>query len=152
MSTYSTLSTETWSLRLPDDWQEKESSRDGQLYFESPDGARGLYIATWSFAPEKHGNSNSVAVEHVHAIEKRSFDEMEGYTWRVMSDEKFSDGGVEIAIMDYYAQENSYRIACKIIASLPWIVRSTLHDYDCQDWAASREEYREVLFSIEMHK
>jgi hypothetical protein len=121
------------------------------VYLESADGARGLYITTYRFAPED-GYSNSAAVEHVQAIERQAFQNMKDYIWQVMFEERCCKGGVEIAVMDCYAKASSYRIACKVIASLPWVVRATLHDYDCADWASSREEYHELLSSIEMHR
>ena len=148
MTSYNTLSTDTWSLQLPEDWEQKETADLSLYYFESADGTQGLYISTWRFAPEKFGHSNSKLLEYIQTVEKKSLDGMEDCTWELMSMERSSGSGIEAVVMDYYARERSYRIACKVVASLPWAVRSTLHDYDCQDWARSHVALQEIFDSI----
>jgi len=152
MTSYNTITTETWRVCLPEEWVEKESSAEGSHYFESPDGEQGFYISCWQFDPEKYEFSNSKAAEHVRKIERKSFLEMEGNDWKIMMEKTIQGVDFESSVVDAYEEQKLYRIACKVIASLPWVVRSSFHDYYCQNWAKSCERFQTIIDSIEIHR
>ena len=148
---YNTFSTETWRVNLPIDWMKKDSSRNGQLYFESADGTMGFYIATWKFKPEDHGGSNLQAVKDVAAAERKGFENMEESEWTILLDDVNNSETQAISVLDYYDTEKNYRIVCKSIASLPYVVRSSFHDFLCNDLSNSQILSEEILGSFEIN-
>jgi hypothetical protein len=136
---------------LPEDWVEKESPTEGSHYFQSPDGEQGFYISCWQFDPEKYEFSNSKAAEYLRKVDRKSFLEMEGNDWKIMAEKTIQGVDFESSIVDAYEERELYRITCKVIASLPWVVRSSLHDYYCQNWAKSCERFQTIIDSIEIH-
>ena len=53
MTTYQTLRTSTWTMLLPMDWAQGDAGHSGSLYFQSADGTKGIYISTWTLAPDR---------------------------------------------------------------------------------------------------
>ena len=46
---------------MPEDWQERGQSESGEIYFESEDGTKGVYIATWNIPASQDNDSRTVA-------------------------------------------------------------------------------------------
>jgi len=76
---------------------------------------------------------------------------MEG-NWKIMTDETHQGVDFKTSLVDAYEKQKLYRIACKVMASLPWVVRTSLHDYNCEDWSKSRARFQIIIDSIEMHR
>lgn len=148
MTSYDTISTETWKVRLPADWMKRESPTDGSVYFESTDKSKGAYFTTWRFDDDPR--SPKEILESFRRVELRSFDEMEGRTWQRV-DEWNADTPLQTLGVDCLDREHSYRIVCQLIIRLPWLVRSSFHDYDCGDYDVSKEYFRPIIESLEIH-
>ena len=149
MSTYDTISTETWRIQLPSDWTKREGSAQDSVYFESADKTKGAYFSTWRFDDDPR--SAREILESFRRVEQRSLDEMDGHTWQRV-DECSSDlPALSVLGVDCLAHAQHYRIVCHLLASLPWLVRSSFHDYDCTDYLASQKFFRPIIQSLEIH-
>jgi hypothetical protein len=148
MTSYNTISTETWKVRLPEDWTKRESSIDGSVYFESSDESKGAYFTIWRIADDTR--SQKEILESFRRVELRSFDEMEGRTWERV-DEWTADIPLLTLGVDCLDREHSYRLVCQLIIRLPWLVRSSFHDYYCEDYDVSKEYFRPIIESLEIH-
>src|SRR5439155_8444013 len=149
MTGYDTISTETWKVRLPIDWTERESSTEESVYFEFSDTTKGAYFSTWRFDDDPR--SAREILESFRRVELRSFDEKEGRTWQRV-DEWSADTPTGMTLgVDCLDREHSYRIVCHLIIRLPWLVRSSFHDYDCADYDMSKGFFRPIIQSLEIH-
>lgn len=144
-----TVSTETWRVLLPDDWVQPPSPSRENVYFESGDGSKGAYFSTWRF----DGDTRSAPeiLESIHQIEVSSFYKMEGRSWSCRNEWRSGTEAVAASGVDYVDAEHSYRIICQLLASLPWVVRASFHDYDCVDYEASRDYFATIIHSLRIH-
>jgi len=149
MSDFDTISTETWRVHIPSDWSERECSTRGSIYFESADGSKGAYFSTWRF--EDDPRSAIEILESFRRVEVRSFTEMEGRTWQPVDEWTTANPELTVLGVDYLDREHNYRIACKLLAGLPWVVRSSFHDYDCSDYDSSKQFFRPIIESVTIH-
>jgi len=147
--TFETLSTETWQIRLPSDWAEKEPRSDGQLYLEAADGTKGIYLATWNLGANP--KSAKEELETFRRIELRSLHAMKGRTWRVMDEWRSERPPFSALGFDALDEPRSYRIVCQLLCDLPLIVRASFNDYDCGDYDASRHFFRSIIESLLIH-
>lgn len=147
MQTYDNIRTGTWSLFLPSDWLEKGQTDGGALYFESPEGDKAIYISTWNLR-ENAPPSSAEAVKSFAEVERQSLLDMEGYSWETLLDQNQESDGTAVALVDCLAKDNCYRIASKILANLPLIVRASFHDYACEDYELSRAYFLPVIESL----
>lgn len=147
MQTYDNIPTDTWSLSLPSDWLEKEQTESGALYFESPEGDKAIYISTWNLGESAPPSSTEVATSFAET-ERQSLLDMEGYSWETLSDQTQESDGIAVVLVDSLAKDNCYRIASKILAHLPLIVRASFHDYACEDYDLSKNYFSPVIESL----
>ena len=49
MTHFDRITTETWTVAFPSDWTD-QAQEDGTLYFESPEGDKGFYVALWNMS------------------------------------------------------------------------------------------------------
>jgi len=110
----------------------------------------GFYIATWSCNPADYNRRNKDAIDHFRQVECESLDEMPDNRWEIVTDETISTGDDCTAIIDGYDQGNGYRIVAKIIASLPWVVRFSFHDYHCEKYDTSKAYTDPIIASLEI--
>ena len=122
MTSYDTISTETWKVRLPADWTKRESPTDGSVYFESSDESKGAYFTTWRFDDDPR--SPKEILESFRRVELRSFDEMEGRTWQRV-DEWDADTPLLTLGVDCLDREHSYPSSVSL-------------SFDCRGWCAHR--------------
>jgi len=141
------ISSETWKIRLPGDWEERKRSE--QNYFESADGTKGIYISTWCFYDDP--TPARELLESFRTVEVESFTKMKGRTWK--SVDKWSSDTRKLSMLgeDFLDRKNRYRIVCQLIARLPWLVRATFHDYDCSDYDASKKFFQPIMNSLKIH-
>ncbi len=148
MIEFDTISTETWRVRLPNDWSENNDSRN-RIYFESADGSKGAYVSTWRFDDDPR--SAAEILESFRRVEVNSFSKMENHTWEAVDEWAASGADLTIMGVDYLDRGHSYRIVCYLLASLPWVVRWSFHDYDCSDYDASKEFFGPIIDSATIH-
>lgn len=138
---------ESWEIRLPADWVEKGDTGSGELYFESADGTKGVYIATW-FVPKQGEVTAADVAQTFRKAEHAWLLNMRGYAWEVLADESMPAGDGTISLTDSWAREQSYRIASKLLANIPIVVRGAFHDYLCDDFEASQAYFAPMIESL----
>lgn len=147
MQTYDTIRTGTWTIAIPSDWIDKGKTENGALLFESSDGEKAMYISTWDLGNIAAGPSNEVA-ESFKETELRSLRNMEGYSWKTLEDQATHTENSTVVIIDSHAEAKSYRIAGKILARPPVVVRAAFHDYACEDYESSRQYFAPIIDSL----
>src|SRR5688572_30330655 len=110
MSDFDIISTETWRVRIPSDWSERECSSDGSIYFESADGSKGAYFSTWRF--EDDPRSAIDILESFRRVEVSSFAKMENRTWQAVDEWTTTKSELTVLGVDYIDPEHNYRVAC----------------------------------------
>jgi hypothetical protein len=148
MNNHIIISSEMWEIRLPSDWEQRECS-SRQDYFESADGTMGVYISTWNLSNDP--TPARQLLESFRSVEVESFTKMKGRTWKSVN--KWSSDTQNLSVLgeDFLDHKNRYRIVCQLIARLPWLVRATFHDYDCADYAGSKQFFQPIIDSLKIH-
>jgi hypothetical protein len=149
MSAFSTISTETWRVQLPEDWVEKSKPDHAGAYFGSPDGTKGAYFTTWRISGE--GRTIMEELESFRRIEVRSLDQMEGRIWKIVDEWKIEASPVSSWGVDCLDSQHHYRIVMRLLGALPWIARASFHDYDCEDYLKSSYFFHAIVDSFQMH-
>jgi hypothetical protein len=147
MQTYDTIRTGTWVIAIPSDWIDKSETESGALLFESSDGEKAIYISTWNLGNIAAGSSNEIA-ESFRETEFRSLRNMEGYSWKTLEDQVTHIENSTFVVIDCYAEAESYRIAGKILARPPVVVRAAFHDYACENYESSRLYFAPIIDSL----
>ena len=149
MQSFDTISTETWKIFLPSDWQQRECSAQHTAYYESADGTMGAYFSTWCFRDDPR--SVREILESFRRVEVRTLHEMADSAWESVGE--WSSDSPELSVLgaDFLDRPKHYRIACHLIARLPWLVRSTFHHYDCTDHDSSKRFFQPIIESLQIH-
>jgi len=148
LETHQLIRTPTWQIRLPDDWREGEQRESGEIYYESGDGAKGLYIATWNI-PAADGSDSRTVAQLFRSMELASFKRMEGYEWEILLDEFIEMDARVTTLCDAWAKQRAYRIASKVLAEVPIVVRAAFHDYECVDLEQSFLYFSPIIHSLQ---
>ncbi len=137
------ITKDRFKIDVPDGWvQTDEKNLD---YYESPDGARGIYLTSH----EKNDlDSDKKVIQFVMRIEKDKTKSMKGYKFRSQTESIRSEGGAMIGHLDQYDQTKNYRIVSKCIVKQQKIYRAVLHDYDCLDYKKSQNAFDRILDSF----
>lgn len=147
MTDYYTIRTDIWTMLLPDDWAERKTNDGKSLYFESNDGTKGIYIATWNLGDGDRRNAEDIATSF-KAADFKSLESMRGYSWQILSETSHGTGQACVAITDCFAAANSYRAIGKILVAPPIAVRASFHDYACGDYEMSRAYFAPIIDSL----
>ena len=99
----------TWEIALPPDWSKQSETEEGEMYFESEDGTKGLSIATWRMGEDTANGSAAQVSQSFRQSALASLEAMEGYTWQVLADESAMVGPVSIVLTDAWAASRSPR-------------------------------------------
>ncbi|HVZ45369.1 MAG TPA: hypothetical protein VHA82_16275 [Ramlibacter sp.] len=150
MNEYTVVRTASWQLRLPADWADRTETASEEVYFESADGTKGVYIATWNI-PMGAEHDGKQAAKSFRRAEQASLRRMQGYSWDLLQDESITLGATTVAISDAFARGQAYRIASKVIAHVPLVVRAAFHDYQCDDLAASQRYFADIIESLRLN-
>lgn len=130
-------------IDIPDNW--KQTDEKNPDYFESPDGARGIYVSSH----EKNDiDGDRKVAEFVRKIERTKTKSMKGYKFRSYVDSVSLMGDSIVGHLDGYDPNNNYRIASKFIVKQQKIFRAALHDYDCTEYEASKRAFDGILDSF----
>jgi hypothetical protein len=142
-----TIHTDIWQMSLPADWEERKTTDGKSVYFESRDGTKGLYVATWSLAGDDRRTAEEVAGSF-KAADLRALDAMDGYAWQIVNQVNRANGPACVAITDCLATEKCYRSVGKILAAPPLVVKASFHDYACTDYQLSVDYFAPVIDSL----
>lgn len=141
-----TFTSDTWRIRLPDDWEQKESTSQGTMLFETPDQTKGLYLATWGLAPTEKRSAAEIARAFCDTNEK-ALAAMD-VEWKKLHEGTGEQGGGPTILTDHFAAASTYRIMTKIIARPPIVLRAAFHDYLCEDYRASTQYFTPIVDSL----
>lgn len=149
MTHFKTIETDVWTIALPYDWQQGERTSDGELYFESLDGTKALYISTWDVSSETE--TTETVLQFFLAVEEKANENMPNSRWSLMEKrlKKNSDAAM---MLDWYDKDKQYRIVSKILVRLPVIVKSSFHDYECTDYEASKALLKPFVESLKIRQ
>ena len=143
-----TVTSDAWTMALPDDWEQKETTESGSLCFECVDGSKGLFVTTWDLGTESSRTPRDVA-SAFQRMSAAALDKMDGYTWKLVAEHILpADVASAVLVSDHVAPANSYRIVTKILARPPVVIRASFHDYLCEDYAASVAYFSPILESL----
>ena len=144
MPDFDRLTTDAWTVAFPSDW--KDQSEGDTTYFESPDGAKGFYLALWHMGEEE---SRSPA-QLVEVFLSTELDELLGASDErdILRQHIEQVGDAVVCTWDTLARPNHYRVAGKIHARGQYVLRATFHDYDCEDYDASLEYFEPIIDSL----
>ena len=150
MTSTDTIHTDAWIISMPHDWIEKGQTEEGALYFEASDGSKGIYITTWHLAETDTRTSEQIA-ESFKAIDLRSLQDMDGYSWRTVAEVAEHLPNSIAVITDSLAEAKCYRLVGKILARPPVVVRATFHDYDCSQYRESLAWFSPIIQSLQFN-
>jgi hypothetical protein len=141
-----TFTSETWRIELPDDWEQKESTEQGVLLFETADLAKALYLATWDLGPAEKRSAAEIA----RAFSDTSAQALAAMDaeWKKAGEAAGEKNGVATVLTDHFAAANAYRIITKIVARQPVAIRGAFHDYLCEDYRASTAYFTPIVDSL----
>jgi hypothetical protein len=142
---------DSWTIALPEGWKAPEALDTGIVYIDAFDESKGIYIATWMLAPEDPPMSPAAAAESFKNKDVEALQHMEGYVWRLIEERVDEpETGVAVVTADHLADANEYRIATRVIARPPLVVRAAFHDYSCNDYEASRAFFAPLIASLNL--
>ncbi|HET9232651.1 MAG TPA: hypothetical protein VFP10_00760 [Candidatus Eisenbacteria bacterium] len=138
------VTTELWEAQLPEGWIQVHRDPEEEVYFESPDGAKGVYVSAW----RTRNQSLVEAMRDTRAVEKRNLPPSGRGSWEVLTSKELDSGPDIDAETEYINRADRYRIVSRLLGRDDFYVRMTYHDYDCADPAESEESSRSVLQSL----
>jgi hypothetical protein len=149
MTDYNTISTEVWEIDVPIDWSQRESSAEQSVYFESGDQTKAAYFSTWCIRDDPRCPRE--ILDSFRDIDITNLRNMKNCAWESVGEWNSDKSQLSILGADFLDRRANYRIVCHLLARLPWVVRSSFHDYDCIDYQASKEFFRPVIESLRIH-
>ena len=140
-----------WTIALPDRWKAPETLDNGTIYLDSFDESKGIYVTTWMLGPEEASAGAAPVAESFKNRDVEALQDMEGFDWRQVDERSDrSEAGGAVVQVDHLAEASQYRIATKVIARPPVVVRAAFHDYLCDDYEASREYFAPIIESLSL--
>ncbi len=86
-----------------------------------------------------------------HRVEAEALHAMKDRAWQSIDAWSSDTAGLGVLGTDFLDRQNHYRIACHIIARMPWVVRSAFHHYDCTDYEESKRFFQPIIESLHIH-
>lgn len=106
-------------------------------------------MAAWCF-PDDPRTVREI-LDSIHSIECRTLQETEDSAWVSMGEWSEDTHDVNSIVEVFYDRRKHYQIVCYLTARLPWVVRSTFHDYDCTDHDRSKLFFKPIIESLQFH-
>lgn len=147
MPDYNTISTEHWQILLPCDWVQKPQT-DGSrsFYFEASDGTKGAYISV--FTRTNPCSSALADLATWRDTEIRNLHAMTDHHWEIIEEWQHDESETAISASDCLERSTHYRIVCLRMTQFPWLVRVSLHDYNCTDYETSKQAFLPLIDSF----
>ena len=149
MADFDRFTTDNWTVAFPSDWVDKSEDSE-TLYFESPQGDKGLYISLWLMSDQELRGPRELGGAF-QATEIASF-LPESEDWELLNR---SIGDSESPVTGYWEginQVRSYRISGKQLAAGKFVLRATFHDYDCRNRTISAEYFAPMCDSLQLRE
>ncbi|QIF02006.1 hypothetical protein [Roseimicrobium sp. ORNL1] len=147
---YHTIGTDQWQILLPGDWAYKppEGDRDrpAPFYFESADGTKAAYLSVFDRTDPDIPALTALATWRDHEI--TNLHAMADHQWEILEEWAHEEDGTAISGSDCLARAHGYRILCLRMTRHSWLVRASLHDYECTDYATSQQYFQPIVDSF----
>lgn len=132
-----------WRLTMPAGWAQQRTG-NGADYFESADGTKGIYVSLWSREAPTPAESMAVFEQSARAM----LAGMEGYTWAIRDEARHT--APYSWKLDAHDEAKRYRIVNVVVCVAPLLLNASFHDYDCHDYAQSRDYFAPIISSLEL--
>lgn len=133
-----------WQFAIPDGWNPKE--RASSSYFENNDGDKGLYVKSIELTQPKR--SPQELATYLQDVHERSFFEGDGTAWEVTDRKEEEDAEVFRSLLDLHDSKANYRVISFVVCTSSEGVQITVHDYWCEDYDATRQQFKDIEASI----
>lgn len=134
-----------WEFEFPDGWRHKPNETSNS-YFENEDGTRGLYVAT--IKPREPKPDARHLADYIQETHFRGFTKGTTNSWEVLDKRTSIEGDLARSAWDIYDKSANYRVLCLVVSTADEAVQFSIHDYMCQDYAASRGDFLSLEISI----
>ena len=138
----------SWTITLPDGWSTPETMENGTIYIDAQDRSKGIYLTTWTLGPRDESGTPDAIAESFASKDAKALEAMDGYEWRRVGDVSQGPQDPGVVFVDHLAGAHQYRVATKVIARPPIVVRAAFHDYMCDDYDASRDYFAPIIASL----
>ena len=147
MTEFDRFTTESWTVALPRNWTERSEDEDN-LYFEAPGGDKGFYVSLWLMSDKELRGSREL-VEAFQETEVPSFF-LDGEAWDLIRRNSEGDESSAAGLWEGINAERRYWICGKQLASGPYVLRATFHDYDSNGPQSSADFFSPIIGSLEL--
>ena len=135
-----------WAFTLPSDWAPKPNP-EGTAYFEPPDGSKGCYVKSLKFKESSFPSPVQIAA-HIQKTHRHAFEQTAKGKWRVANEVKKSARLTHRSTLDMLDRVAGYRVLSEVLAYNNSAIHLTLHDYLCDDYAASVRYFLPIAESL----
>jgi len=149
MPDFDRFTTDNWTVAFPSDWTDKSEGSE-TLYFESPQGDKGLYVSLWLMSDQELRGPREL-VQTFQATEIASF-LPKSENWELLNRSISDSESPVIGLWEGINPERSYRVSGKQLAAGKFVLRATFHDYDCSNRAASAESFAPIVDSLQLRE
>ena len=136
-----------WQFGIPEHWAHTENE-SSNAYFESPEGDKGLYVKL--VLPQEPLQSPTDLAEYIQGAHKKSFTETTDRAWNVLDQRHTKSTESARSVLDLYDKEENYRILSLVMSTCASAIQITVHDYWCEDYETTREQFQEIENSIDL--
>ena len=133
-----------WKFSVPEEWIAHE--RDSHTYLESSDGRVGCYIK--SFEPPVTKQSAQAFANEIQAIHEAAFRKGTKGNWRLMEQSGTARDAQYLSHLDMLDEKSKYRVLSLVLAGNSDALQITIHNYLCEDYSATRNEYQVIEESM----
>lgn len=134
-----------WEFEMPEGWQHKPNETSNS-YFESEDGTSGMYVKSIALSEPKPTPAH--LARYVQDIHFSGFTEGTTNSWEVVEQRMSTEGGLARSALDILDSSANYRVLSLVLATSTEAVQISIHDYWCEDYAASQHAYSSLEASL----
>ena len=134
-----------WEFEMPDGFVHK-ANESSNSYFENEEGTIGLYVKSVELSEPK--TSARHLASHIQEVHFGGFTEGSKNTWETVDERLSTDGELAHSALDLYDESANYRVLSLVVATAEFAVQVTVHDYWCENYAATQGRYANLEASI----
>ena len=134
-----------WEFQVPEGW-EPEDQDSKVSYLVAPDGAAGMYVKHIDLA-EPYPSAHSLAT-YLQNVHEAAFCNLDDASWDVMERRDSVDMDLHRSALDLLDRTASYRVLSFVVCDTRDAIQVTIHDYMCEDYAATQDRFADVEKSI----
>lgn len=134
-----------WQFELPDDFSLKPNE-NSQAYFENEEGTVGIYLKLIALSEPKP--SATLHAKYIQEVHLGVFTKGATNTWEIVDQRQSTDGYLARSALDLYDEAANYRVISLVAATTDMALQTTVHDYWCENYHASRHQFSDIEASI----